>query len=130
MKETLKNLVQLLNKLECDLNEHKNPIFHLSFLTHEGEPSVTYKINTKLLSMVIRRMRRQYVRNRKTDIYYEPGKAPWEQKTEPPTPPDFAPKSIKSVTYENPKVYTDNIYSKTKETAIVQAEVTGYAGVD
>lgn len=137
MKETLKNLAQLLNKLECDLNEHKNPIFHLTFLTHEGDTSVTYKINTKLLRIAIKLSREHNVTKRKKDTFYPPGMHPAEirerelrEKHVRAASPDYTPKSIKTVTYENPKVYTDNIYSKTKETAIVQDEVTEYAWVD
>jgi hypothetical protein len=137
MKQKLNNLVQLLNKLESDLNEHINPHCQLTLLTHEGEPSVTYKINTKLLRMAIKLSRQHYVTKRKKDTYYPPGMHPVEirerelrEKHVHAAPPDYTPKSIKIITYENPKVYTDNIYSKIKENTKAQEEVTGYAWVD
>lgn len=105
MKQELKNLVQLLNSIECDLNNHKNPHFYLTLLTFEDDPSVTFKINTKILRMALKLCRQHYVRNRKKDTFYPPGMHPAEireralREKKYASEPDYTPKDIKTVTY-------------------------------
>ena len=132
MKETLTNLVQLLNRLEVDLNNHTNPNCKLVLLTHEGEPSVTYTVNAKIIRMAIKLSRQNYVKHRKKDTYYAPGMHPMEireremkEKGHAPEP-DYTPKSVKTVTYlDEPERKV-----MVQKAAELKEEVKQHVGVD